>query len=311
MGGPALQADMYPKVYALCEHLDDISVPIISMGIGWHAARGRWEDTHHYPLSHKTKSLLEKIEHSGYISSVRDYHTLNVLSTTYQYKNFIMTGCPALYSADYLHHPRTTENVIKKIGFSLGVSLKKSHSMFAQMQAAVLALREAFLGAELVVAFHHKLEKQASPSNAQMRFAKWLASVKINYTDISGSAQALTTFYESCDLHVGYRVHAHIFMSSISRPSVLLCEDGRGTALRDVIGGVCLDAFTEYMARPKGFWSTLIKRKIDPFTAYAYLSDDLIEIIRYELTRGVKWSQVRHNIDLHFSQMQAFIKQLP
>jgi hypothetical protein len=35
-------------------------------------------------------------------------------------------------------------------------------------------------------------------------------------------------FYHDCDLHIGYRVHAHLYFLSIRRPSFLVHEDGRG-----------------------------------------------------------------------------------
>ena len=57
------------------DNLEDIKVPIIMMGIGWKSQKGNWEDTYSYSLSEKTLSLLDRIENSGYQSSVRDYHT--------------------------------------------------------------------------------------------------------------------------------------------------------------------------------------------------------------------------------------------
>ena len=40
LGGPALQKQMYPKIYGLCDNLNDIKVPIITMGIGWYSKQG-------------------------------------------------------------------------------------------------------------------------------------------------------------------------------------------------------------------------------------------------------------------------------
>ena len=34
MGGPALQKNMYPGIYKLTENIDEIKVPITTMGIG-------------------------------------------------------------------------------------------------------------------------------------------------------------------------------------------------------------------------------------------------------------------------------------
>ena len=91
MGGPALVENMVPKVYALTENLEDIKVPIVMMGIGWKSQKGNWEDTYSYSLSEKTLSLLDRIDNSGYQSSVRDYHTLNAIRFN-GFNNFLMTG---------------------------------------------------------------------------------------------------------------------------------------------------------------------------------------------------------------------------
>src|SRR3546814_3768228 len=77
MGGPSFQSRMYPGIYALTPSLDRLQVPIIAMGVGWKSPLGEWQDTHQYPLSDPTRQLLDRVRDSGYLSSVRDYHTLN------------------------------------------------------------------------------------------------------------------------------------------------------------------------------------------------------------------------------------------
>jgi hypothetical protein len=44
------------------------------------------------------------------------------------------------------------------------------------------------------------------------------------------------SFYRECDLQVGYRVHAQINFLSMRKPSLLLCEDGRGDGLSRTLG---------------------------------------------------------------------------
>lgn len=42
MGGPALQAHMYPSIYALMLDLGDIKVQISTMAIGWKSVSWNW-----------------------------------------------------------------------------------------------------------------------------------------------------------------------------------------------------------------------------------------------------------------------------
>lgn len=66
--------------------------------------------------------------------------------------------------------------------------------------------------------FHHSLDKDKFTTHGATsmhnqrnnEFAKWLEEQNINYVDISGSAENLINYY-SVDLHIGYRVHVHIY----------------------------------------------------------------------------------------------------
>ena len=314
-GGPALHKNMYPNIYRLRDDLDDIQVPITSLGIGWHSGKGRWNDTHEYMLSDLTCKLLDRIKSDGLSMSVRDYHTQNVLFDK-GFDNVVMTGCPALYCDEFKEFEPIAK--IQKIAFSLGVGLKNSPKMYKQMQDVVMALVEKFGLDSIEVVFHHGLEisdtkKGVSKrlSQVQSKFANWLVGKNISFVDISGSAENLIEYYSSVDLHVGYRVHAHIFMSSLSKPSLLLSEDGRGVALEKVLGGLILPSYTA-MSENK-----LIERlhrlaiPIDSFKPVRYIEKDVLNMLDYELSRGIRLNQVSNNISLHRQKMISFIAALP
>ena len=319
VGGPSFQPGMYPGIYALTPQLDRLRVPIIAMGVGWKSASGEWQDTHHYPLSAQTRQLLDRIRDSGCLSSVRDYHTLNAAAAA-GYGNFLMTGCPAYYSLPHLNVPMAINPAPRKVAFSMGVAMAVSPGMAAQTREVITALAERYGREVLEVTFHHALSDQfvsaygkASPLfHAQKRMAAWLDEQGIRYVDISGSADKLIAYYEGCDLHVGFRVHAHIFMSSTSRPSILLSEDGRGKAARLVAGGVVLDAYLGHRRSTRD----RILRKLRLSQAGSYipapgLARDIVRVCDYELQQGVRLGSVRTNIDRHYPVMQRFVAQLP
>jgi len=191
----------------------------------------------------------------------------------YGLKNFIMTGCPALYEKNNLNNKVIVPKNIKKIGFSLGVTMKSSKSMFKQMQNTFLMISELYPDAQVEVVFHHSPTQQYLNShgvntelyNAQKRYLEWIKKNGFKYVDISGSADKLIEYYSNVDLHIGYRVHAHIFMSSI----------------------------------------------YDEYKDYRYLTQDLKQMIEYEAKRGIKIQQPRVEIDRHFEVMKKFIEQLP
>lgn len=318
MGGPALQRKMRPKVYALGDDLDAITAPIVTMGIGWFNSSGSWEDTHRFRVNKLSKLLLQKINSGQLVCSVRDYHTQNALQSM-GYQNYVMTGCPALYSLPHLEQTIPPLQHPRKIGFSLGVSIKWSRRMTSQMQKAVLATRDKFPDAAVEIAFHHGCDQTYLETHgaskelyaAQLSFAEWLQREGFASRDISGSAEKLIEFYRDCDLHIGYRVHAHIFMSSISKPSILLIEDGRGDALMTVVGGVGLRAYrnnrygqAKKIARGLGF-------KLDAMQPAVGVLNDFCNIIDYERATGVRIQQPRDSIDKHFPVMKQFLMRLP
>ena len=317
-GGPALVKEMYPRVYGLREDLSEIKVPIISMGIGWHSIVGEWRNTHNYKISKGTSQLLKKIGESGYLSSVRDYHSLNVLHN-FGINNVLMTGCPALYDASYISNKIDRPRKIKRIGYSIGVSMVRSKKMKIQMRNTIKLLRGMFPDTEIIAVFHHSIASSYLSTEGASRkvykthidFKDWLEREGFPYIDISGSADNLMKFYSSCDLHVGYRVHAHIFMNSISKLSLLIAEDGRGKALEKVIGGIIIPAYQSVSEK------LLIKAlhrcglSYDNYSPSNGLLNDIKNILIYELKHGIKLYQPRVEIDRHYLVMRRFLEQLP
>ncbi|RXJ95880.1 hypothetical protein CRU94_04515 [Arcobacter sp. AHV-9/2010] len=319
LGGPSLQKFMRPNIYKMTDNLDDIKVPIISMGIGWKSISGNWEDTYDYPLSDESIELLKRINSSGYLSSVRDYHTLNSIRFK-GFENFLMTGCPAYYDLDYIGSPFENPN-IKKMAFSLGVSFIHSPSMEKLMKENILACKKHFEDKEFEVVFHHSLNTKkflsthgASSTHSQKHneFAKWLEDNNIKYVDISGSAENLMNYYQNIDLHIGYRVHAHIFMNSISKFSILISEDGRAKGAKEVIGGIVLDGFTKFK---NDFFTKVLNRLLsnyDKFESNKNLTKEIISNIEYERKIDfVRIKNSRNQIDNNFEVMKQFMVQLP
>lgn len=320
MGGPALQAHMYPGIYALTPDLDDIKVPVTTMGIGWKSISGNWQDSYDYPLSASTLKLLDKAAGSGLPVSVRDFHTQNVLVFK-GFDNVLMTGCPAYYDLGSIGKGFQLPEKLRKVAFSLGVSFIESSSMERAMKSQILRLKEYFKDSELEVVFHHGLNPdiflqshgaKKEHNQKHNQFARWLSTEGIAYVDISGSAESLVNYYSGVDLHIGYRVHAHIFMNSISKMSILIAEDGRGKAAEKVIGGMVLEGFQYYRT---DLWSKVFKKALSAYDRYVvneHVASDLKAKLDYALlSNGHQARQSRVLIDCNFEMMIRYLKALP
>ena len=320
MGGPALQKNMYPDVYKLPTNLDEIKVPITTMGIGWKSPRGNWKDTFEYPLSITTMKLLDRIKADGLKGSVRDFHTLNSLEAK-GYDNFLMTGCPAYYDLENIEKEMVFPKEIDRIAFSLGVSFIENRSMERQIKTQILSLKERFKDKVLEVVFHHSLDKQVfmqahgskhKHNKRHNEFAVWLNKQKINYVDISGSAENLINYYSNVDLHIGYRVHAHIFMNSVKKLSLLISEDGRAKGSKSAINGMVVDGYVD--VRENFILKVLNKLKfpIDRIQCNKYSKLEIHRMLNYELkTKGHRSKQSSVLLKENLTFMKLFLASLP
>ena len=228
-----------------------------------------------------------------------------------------MTGCPACYDLDHLNENcHFFENKPDKVAFSMGVAFRQSHSMEIQMKNIIMELKKRY-GSKLKVAFHHSLErnKYIDPriTERDCQFADWLQRNDIPFKDISGSAKGLIDFYSDAQLHIGYRLHAHLFMCSTSKPSILIAEDGRGKAIKDVLGGIVLDGYETYQ-------NTLLAKivgktrlvKLDRFKPNEHLFDQLVySLENEENTNYHRCQSTRNQINHNYKIMEKFMAQLP
>jgi hypothetical protein len=327
-GGPALQKDMRERVYPMVDNLDRIKVPIVMMGVGWKSASGNWQDTHGYPLSGGTRLLLRRIAADGLLNSVRDYHTLNTLFD-HGLEQVLMTGCPALYALDETGGDLACEaaggfelSERSRVSFSAGVGFARSPSMLAVMQQLIEAVHRVY--PRLTVVFHHSLDRAAFTKayrnsnpvlvNKQNELLHWLEGRGIGCEDISGGVERMIQHYSASDLHIGYRVHAHIYMTSVGKPSVLINEDGRGKALKDVIGGLIFDGYEKRNSPYRMIKAMFrgIKRAQDVYTAAGNLPEDVLRNLAYETANGAVRLRVPMTmVGRHYAGMQNFLKCLP
>lgn len=319
-GGPALQPRMYPGIYPLVNDLDRIKVPVVSMAIGWKGARASRSCCSDYRLTGDTVRLLRKIASSGYNSSVRDYHTLRVLQR-YGFDNFVVTGCAALYSLEHLGRGLKPGGPLERISFTPGVAFARDEQQAGRLREIVAMLRSAFPQAVLTAVFHHSVNaahyRQTHNPNlrlvdAQQRLQAWLEREGVAWVDVSGGVEKMLNHYQQCDLHVGYRVHAHILMASMARPTVLIAEDGRGGALREVLGGLIVE---EELENSSNLLSRLLSRLGKAgrnLLPAAELVREVVQQVEYEQKHGYpRISSQCMSMEKHFQIMKSYLEGLP
>jgi len=235
-GGPGYSPNIYPKEIPLVEDLSQIKVPIYTIGLGWYGRNSAQETIYQkYLFGQGTRRLLERLQVDGALSC-RDGYSFRVLKAN-GYTRSVITGCPAWYDINKI------DSTILRDGISLPyrkicVSDPANPSNYTQSAEIVRFLRGKYPSASILYVFHRGRTCDNLDVTVQKMHTALMDELKRNHVetvDISSSADGFSV-YDDCDLHVGMRVHAHIYNLSIRNISVLVEEDGRGAGVNEILG---------------------------------------------------------------------------
>lgn len=287
VGGPCVLPNLAERLFFNEDILNNIKKDMIIFGGGIKTAIGQ---LHKYTLelTPLTKQLYDKIENSKFKSSTRDLKALYYLKNL-GFKNFIFTGCPAMFCLDELQTQFKTysHNNIKKVVFSVGAT-GMNKKLFKQQLTLIKKLKNYFINSELCVAFHHSIDNEQHYKSYKKniplyyrKLADYSQKLGLKAIDISGSADKMVDLYKNCDLHIGYRVHAHILMTSLRKNSILINEDSKGVGVSEIIQG-----------RKFNVCSTTIKKRLfkKPKTKVVYnkyLYEEITEHLEFAKTKDI------------------------
>lgn len=271
-GGPIYGIDLKKKI-PLTAYMNDIKRPTMILGGGWYGDNGSSYAVQHYRFEKLTKSFLNNIYGSGYGFSCRDLQTMNVLKNE-GFSNVTMTGCPAWYDLENIGNIelKNKDKKIKKIAVSDPAKVYTMEGIVPVIQF----LKKRFLNAEIVYVFHRGIGYDQYTSNKISRklqkISTQIKDMGVYVKDISYSAEGFK-IYDECDLHIGYRVHAHIYNLSIRNRSVLIEEDGRGAGVNESLGLPSIKAYNDkYLVRNKYLKKIYVKT---PYARNKYVINEL------------------------------------
>lgn len=290
-GGPIYQRDLDGYLpLDLC--INSISCPIFILGGGWYGPGSSTTQIKKYHFSDKTLSFLKKVSERGGLSC-RDIISYQILKNQ-GFNSVAMTGCPAWYDLGSIDSDsfRSTGDP-KRIIISDPAKKQNLPSCLALVDYVVRRYPQA----EITVAFHRGLPEQAR---------RQLADRHIKAIDISGSKDGFK-IYDDCDLHIGFRVHAHIYNISIRNRSVLIEEDGRGAGVDLSLGLPQIRAYNDQFQFGGDFANKVYKRT--PFYQNREMINELgpyldnLEATDYQYIKNAFKMQ-----QTYFDSMTAFIE---
>lgn len=242
--------------------------PLMFLGGGWGGMGSAGHLPYRYRFSPESLSLLSLADTKGYGLGCRDIHTYKALHKE-GFSHVYMTGCPAWYDLAHLPltHLQNSGTTFKKIYVSDCAYTQNLPLLLSLVQY----LKKTFPAASIVAVFHRGTgTDKETPAQTGAAFAQTAAQLRasgIEVKDISYGSQGFE-IYNDGDLHIGFRVHAHIYNLSLRRRTLLIEEDGRGGGVNQSLGLLAVKAFNEELQTDNRYANKLhklLRRQTNPY----------------------------------------------
>jgi hypothetical protein len=242
-GGPGIRPNIYPDIYPVHPDILTHNIPILFLGIGAKYYPGEYSLAHMVKLTPQSKQFLHHIEASGFGIGVRDIHSVRVLHLN-GIQSVSLNGCPAWYAVNEFPTQHSAPKEVRRILFTTPAT-----PFHYKLAASVLkALRTQFSEATILVSFHHgiQLGEKGSPQLTELNVKLLTYAKKLGCETFDASYDLKKIqVYDTMDIHVGFRVHAHIYFLSYAKPSFLIAEDSRGDGVVKTLGGMGFPAWNK------------------------------------------------------------------
>ncbi|NTW27560.1 MAG: polysaccharide pyruvyl transferase family protein [Candidatus Moranbacteria bacterium] len=240
-GANQLNADYVPWVGFSLESFNKITVPIIPFGVGY---GGELHSTG--KMSELTKEILLRIHGNIKFSSWRCFNTVKYLNSSVDDigKKVLMTGCPVIYGSKLLNGEPFSSSV-KKIVYTpteRGFWKKREYD-------TLRFIVDNFKGSEITMVLHQDytklgireylwnlLHNQSLPRLLHAYAKKRGVAIVMPKTIEEGES-----IYNDCDLHIGSRLHAHLYCLSMCKKSFLTHVDGRAVGFSEYLNFTIVD----------------------------------------------------------------------
>ena len=276
-GGPGYLPDMYPDRFPLVDHLDKLKPRFFALGMGGY---GDWgEVSNPIAFTPESKILMDRIDADGFGFGCRDALTQKILKAS-GYSNVLMTGCPAWYDLDCLDNMKVSNPCNIREIRHVAISDPASELSCKTAKRLVEAVRRFIKPEEITFVYHRGRATNPDKFPMLAELQTWLRSNRVRIIGIPFSAEGFK-IYDDCDLHIGFRVHAHIYSLSHRHASFLIEEDARGFGVNDVFSFPHCPSFAKMNLRKGGFWNRLIKSKNYPIEF-----DEFFDFVLKEIGNG-------------------------
>lgn len=284
LGGPLITRKLHSQSQNIAEYIEkrNRNIPVFCIGLG--ISGEKFNNYEEYFLDQESLLFWKRVYETTKLFSVRDEMTYNVL------KNYgieaKLTGCPALFDLENLKKNNIVVNNkgINKIAVTIPNLLDfpiPSIRYFLLTLYFLFLLKLEFSKIELGLFFQHGY------TSILNKIIKSLANMmNVKTYNISGKSLSSTEL-RKYDLHIGTRLHSHIYFLSLGKPSFLLSVDMR------------TEAFVDTFKTPNEKYTVLGIRK-------------LIMVLKERIRENnfKEFEEIFHRIKRSYEVMKSFLKEI-
>lgn len=275
-----------------CTDLEQIKVPIVPMGIGINGEEGKNDG-----MSDETRSIMAFIHRRSKWSSWRCPLTMDYLHKNLpeMSDHFLLTGCPVMFLGEPGEHVPLSEHQPRTV-----VVTTTTRGKFWQRETQTIDfVHKTFPDARKILSQHQaprdvKIRKRIKgllKGNLEQLHTPVALSgyAKRRGFEIfhSGDAEDFLNLYRDADLHIGSRLHAHLFCLSLRKSSFVTYVDERMAGFSQMLQFPICDPgrLGDYMNFDFNIcWQQIeaVKPTMDRFVSY--LKDELL--VKHDLSES-------------------------
>ena len=215
--------------------LEQIKVPIVPFGIGIHGVK-----KYNCRMSDLTKQILRYIHKNIIFSGWRCPLTIEYLNYHLPElaEKFLLTGCPVMYDDKILSNSEFNHDIRTVV-----VTVTERGDFWERETKTIDFVAQHYRSCHKILSIHqdfveiHGCDEQNIWKNLQIKVLKQYDQTPFSLREYAKhrgfqifnpqSVDECWSFYKSCDLHIGSRLHAHLYFLSQTKKSFLTYVDER------------------------------------------------------------------------------------
>jgi len=234
LGGPLISRKIHPQSKNIFKYIKKRDIPVFCFGLG--ISGEKFSSDENYFLDLGSIKFWKHVYEKTKLLSVRDkitYLLMRKLAIKAE-----LTGDPALFNLETLEENKVDKE--KNMNF---YKINKIAVTIPNLSLSIYSLKDFLLTTYFLFLLKMKFNKkdiglffQHGYSNLPTRIMKKLANmIGIKTYDLSGKSLDSSPEFYKYDVHIGTRLHSHIYFLTLNKPSFLLSVDNRTGAFLKTI----------------------------------------------------------------------------